>query len=315
VRDVADVHLAPFVRQGVVTRDGRGEAVVGIVMMLMGENARDVVDGVTEKIESIRGSLPEGVTIDTFYDRMDLVDRTIHTVEKNLVEGGLLVIAVLLLMLGSLRGGLVVAAAIPLSMLFAVIGMVRAGVSGNLMSLGAIDFGLIVDGSVVMVENVFRLMSEKRSEGRPTFEVIREATLDMARPVAFAVGIILIVYVPILTLSGVEGKMFRPMALTVMFALAGSLILALTLIPVLASLFIRRPPEHHETRLVRARTEPSGGEASWWRARPRCSRWALEALRSWERNSFRSSTRGRSRSRYGDCPRSRSKRPRDSLAG
>jgi cobalt-zinc-cadmium resistance protein CzcA len=252
VRDVADVRLAPFVRQGVVTRDGRGEAVVGIVMMLMGANARDVVDGVTDKIDSFRGSLPEGVTIDTFYDRMDLVDRTIHTVEKNLVEGGLLVIAVLFLMLGSLRGGLVVAAAIPLSMLFAVIGMVRAGVSGNLMSLGAIDFGLIMDGSVVMIENVVRLMSEKRAEGRPTFEVVREATLEMARPVAFAVGIILIVYVPILTLTGVEGKMFRPMALTVMFALGGSLVLALTLIPVLASLFIRTAPERHETRLVSA---------------------------------------------------------------
>lgn len=252
VRDVAEVKLAPFVRQGVVTRDGRGEAVVGIVMMLMGENSRDVANGVSEKIDDIRGSLPPGVTIETFYDRTDLVRRTIRTVETNLVEGGLLVIAVLLLMLGNLRGGLIVAAAIPLSMLFAVTGMVRAGVSGNLMSLGAIDFGLIVDGSVVMVENIFRLMSEKKNEGRPSVEVVREATLEMARPVAFAVGIILIVYVPILSLTGVEGKMFRPMALTVMFALAGSLILALTLIPVLASIFIRKPPKHHETRLVAA---------------------------------------------------------------
>lgn len=252
VRDVADVRLAPFVRQGVVTRDGRGEAVVGIVMMLMGENSREVVNRVTEKIDDIRGSLPPGVTIDTFYDRTDLVRRTIRTVETNLVEGGLLVIAVLLLMLGNLRGGLIVAAAIPLSMLFAFIGMVRAGVSGNLMSLGAIDFGLIVDGSVVMVENVFRLMSEKRAEGRPSFEIVREATMEMARPVAFAVGIIMIVYVPILSLTGVEGKMFGPMALTVIFALGGSLILALTLIPVLASLLIKKPPKHHETRLVTA---------------------------------------------------------------
>ena len=252
VRDVAEVRLAPFVRQGVVTRDGRGEAVVGIVMMLMGENSREVVNRVTEKIDDIQGSLPPGVTIDTFYDRTDLVRRTIRTVETNLVEGGLLVIAVLLLMLGNLRGGLIVAAAIPLSMLFAFIGMVRAGVSGNLMSLGAIDFGLIVDGSVVMVENVFRLMSEKRAEGRPSFEIVREATMEMARPVAFAVGIIMIVYVPILSLTGVEGKMFGPMALTVIFALGGSLILALTLIPVLVSLFIKKPPKHHETRLVAA---------------------------------------------------------------
>lgn len=251
VRDIAQVSLAPMVRQGVVTRDGRGEAVVGVVMMLMGENSRVVVEGVKEKVESMADALPPGVSIDTFYDRTDLVERTIHTVEKNLLEGGLLVVAVLLLMLGSMRGGLIVAAAIPLSMLFAFIGMVRAGVSGNLMSLGAIDFGLIVDGSVVMMENVFRLMSDKRSAGKSSVEIVREATTEVARPVSFAVGIIIIVYVPILTLTGVEGKMFKPMALTVMFALAGSLILALTLIPVLASLLIRKPPRHHETWLVR----------------------------------------------------------------
>lgn len=259
VRDIARVSLAPMVRQGVVTRDGRGEAVVGVVMMLMGENSRVVVEGVKEKVETIAEALPPGVSIDTFYDRTDLVQRTIKTVEKNLLEGGLLVVAVLLLMLGNLRGGLIVAAAIPLSMLFAFIGMVRAGVSGNLMSLGAIDFGLIVDGSVVMIENVFRLMSDKRSAGKSSMEIVREATTEVARPVTFAVGIIIIVYIPILTLSGVEGKMFKPMALTVMFALAGSLILALTLIPVLASLLIRKAPKHHETWLVRrfkARYEP-----------------------------------------------------------
>ena len=250
-RDVAAVGFAPMVRQGVVTRDGRGEAVVGIVMMLIGENSRVVVDRISEKVETLRGSLPPGVTIETFYDRTDLVRRTIRTVQTNLLEGGLLVVAVLLLMLGNLRGGLIVASAIPLAMLFAFIGMVRAGVSGNLMSLGAIDFGLIVDGSVVMVENVFRVMSEKRSQGRTSMEVVREACVDVARPVAFAVSIITIVYLPILTLSGVEGKMFRPMALTVMFALIGSLVLALTLVPVLASLFIRKPPTHHETRIVR----------------------------------------------------------------
>ncbi len=251
VRDVAQVHFAPMVRQGVVTRDGRGEAVVGIVMMLMGENSREVVNRVKDKIEAIRASLPPGVTIDAFYDRTDLVRRTIRTVETNLLEGSLLVIAVLLLMLGNVRGGLIVASAIPLSMLFAFIGMVRAGVSGNLMSLGAIDFGLIVDGSVVMIENVFRLMSEKGSAGKPVKEIVREATSEVARPVAFAVGIIMIVYLPILTLTGVEGKMFRPMALTVLFALGGSLILALTLVPVLASLFIKKPPKRHETWLVR----------------------------------------------------------------
>lgn len=251
VRDIGRVSLAPMVRQGVVTRDGRGEAVAGIVMMLMGENSREVVSRVKEKIENFRGSLPPGVRIDTFYDRTDLVRRTISTVQTNLLEGGLLVVAVLLLMLGNFRGGLIVASAIPLSMLFAFIGMVRAGVSGNLMSLGAIDFGLIVDGSVVMIENVFRLMSRKGEEGMSAPEIVREATVEVARPVAFAVGIIMIVYIPILTLSGVEGKMFRPMALTVIFALGGSLILALTLIPVLASFFLQKPPKHEETWLVK----------------------------------------------------------------
>ena len=251
VRDVADVRLAPMVRQGVVTRDGRGEAVLGIVMMLMGENSREVVDRVKAKVAALEGSLPPGVTIDTFYDRTDLVRRTISTVEENLLEGGLLVVAVLFLMLGNLRGGLIVASAIPLSMLFAFIGMLHAGVSGNLMSLGAIDFGLIVDGSVVMVENIFRAMGGRHAEGETMLETVRRAGREVARPVAFAVGIIMIVYLPILTLQGVEGKMFRPMALTVLFALGGSLVLALTLVPVLASLLLRKAAGDHETWLVR----------------------------------------------------------------
>jgi len=250
VGTVADVRLAPMVRQGVVTRDGQGEAVVGIVMMLMGENSLAVANRVKDKIDSLQSALPPGVTIEPFYDRTDLIRRTINTVQTNLLEGAVFVVAVLLLMLGNLRGGLIVAAAIPLSMLFAFIGMVQAGVSGNLMSLGAIDFGLIVDGSVVMIENMFRLLSERNDPSRKPADVIREAAAEVARPVAFAVGIIMIVYLPILTLTGVEGKMFRPMALTVLFALGGSLILALTLIPVLASLLIRTAPKHHETRLV-----------------------------------------------------------------
>ncbi len=251
IRNVATVVLAPLVRQGVVTRDGQGEAVLGIVMMLMGENSRNVVDGVKAKIESFSASLPPGVSIEPFYDRTELVGRTIRTVQTNLLEGGLLVLAVLFLMLGNLRGGLIVASAIPLSMLFAFIGMVQGGVSGNLMSLGAIDFGLIVDGSVVMVENVFRLMADKQRSRVPTLEIVREAAAEAARPVAFAVGIIMIVYLPIFTLTGVEGKMFKPMALTVLLALGGSLILALTLVPVLASLVLRRATSHQETWLVR----------------------------------------------------------------
>ncbi len=245
VRNVGKVEFAPMIRQGAVTRDGRGEAVVGIVMMLMGENSRAVVGRVKERIEEVKKTLPPGVTIDTFYDRTELVERTIHTVAKNLIEGGILVIVVLLLLLGNLRGGLVVASAIPLSMLVAFSGMQVAGLSGNLMSLGAIDFGLIVDGSVVLIENIVRVLHERRNERDvPHLEKIRGACHEVARPVVFAVGIIMIVYLPILALRGIEGKMFRPMALTVVFALAGSLVCALTLMPVLASFFLKEVSEH-----------------------------------------------------------------------
>lgn len=244
VGDVATVELAPMLRQGAVTRDGRGEAVVGIVMMLMGENPRVVVDRVKSKLAEIAEHLPEGVTIDPFYDRTDLVRRTIHTVAKNLTEGGLLVVVVLLLLLGNLRGGLIVASAIPLSMLMAFVAMRELGISGNLMSLGAIDFGLVVDGSVVMIENIVRSLHERRREtGVPHLEKVRAAAHQVARPVVIAVGIIILVYLPILALRGVEGKMFRPMALTVVFALTASLVAALTLMPVLASLLVREAPE------------------------------------------------------------------------
>jgi len=244
VGDVGRAELAPMIRQGAVTRDGRGEAVVGIVMMLQGENSRVVVDRVKERIAQVEKTLPPGVTLHPFYDRTELVRRTIHTVAKNLVEGGLLVVLVLLLLLGNLRGGLIVSSAIPLSMLAAFIGMRQAGISGNLMSLGAIDFGLIVDGSVVMIENVVRVLHERRHDrDTPHLEKVRAAAHQVARPVVFAVGIIVIVYLPILALRGVEGKMFRPMALTVVFALAASLVCALTLMPVLASLLLRRVPE------------------------------------------------------------------------
>ena len=250
VKNLGKTVLAPQVRQGAVTRDGRGEVVTGVVMMLMGENARVVADRVKAELEVIKGSLPTGVTVESYYDRTDLVRRTINTVAKNLVEGGILVVAVLLLMLGNVRGGLMVAAAIPLSMLVAFTGMVTAGLSGNLMSLGAIDFGLIVDGSVVMIENIVRRLGEARAPGQSKDDVIRDAGREVARPVFFAVLIIIIVYLPILTLEGVEGKMFRPMALTVVFALIGSLVLALTLMPVLASLGFTAMTGEHEPRLV-----------------------------------------------------------------
>ncbi|MCE9606666.1 MAG: CusA/CzcA family heavy metal efflux RND transporter [Planctomycetia bacterium] len=254
VRDVGEVRFAPMLRQGAVTRDGRGEGVVGIVMLLMGENARTVVDRVEQKKREIEKTLPEGIEISTFYDRTELVRHTIATVTKNLIEGGVLVIVVLLLLLGSVRAGLIVALAVPLSMLGACIGMVLTGLSGNLMSLGAIDFGLIVDGSVVLIENIVRRAAE-HSHAHPGERVprslIREACHEVARPVVFGVGIIMIVYLPILSLRGLEGKMFRPMAFTVIFALLTSLILALTLMPVLGSIFLRSNVKEKETFLIR----------------------------------------------------------------
>lgn len=250
IKNLGQTQLAARVRQGAVTRDGEGETVTGVVMMLMGENSRVVAQRVRDELEEIQKSLPAGVMVDTYYDRTELVAKTIRTVETNLIEGGILVIAVLLLMLGNVRGGLIVAAAIPLSMLFAFTGMVQAGLSGNLMSLGAIDFGLIVDGSVVMIENIVRRLGESKATGHAREDVIRDAGREVARPVFFAVLIIIIVYLPILTLQGVEGKMFRPMALTVVFALIGSLILALTVMPVLASLLFKGKVQEREPKVV-----------------------------------------------------------------
>jgi cobalt-zinc-cadmium resistance protein CzcA len=251
VRDLADVVIAPRVRQGAVTRDGHGEIVTGIVMMLMGANSREVARAVERRIAEIQPTLPKGVTIDTYYDRTELVDRTIRTVAKNLLEGGALVIVVLFLMLGNVRSGLLVALAIPLSMFGAFIGMRLAGVSGNLMSLGAIDFGLIVDGSVVVVENVMRATGRFQERERPLLDTVSAAAREVARPAAFAVAIIMIVYIPILTLQGIEGRMFRPMALTVLFALGCALALSLTLMPALSSVVFRKGVRAEETWLVR----------------------------------------------------------------
>lgn len=259
VRDIGTVEFAPMIRQGAVTRDGRGEAVVGIVMMLIDENARVVVQAVTDKIEQVAKTLPPGVTIETFYDRTVLVQSTIGTVARNLAEGGLMVVLVLLLLLGNLRGGLIVAASIPLSMLVAFTAMEMAGLSGNLMSLGAIDFGLIVDGSVVMIENIARTLYQRRHDSSVSHaDKVRAAAHEVARPVVFAVGIIMIVYLPILGLRGIEGKMFQPMALTVVFALGGSLVCALTLMPVLAAIFMKKVSDKEPLlyRLAKRAYEP-----------------------------------------------------------
>ena len=245
IRNVADVKFAPMLRQGAATRDGRGEVVTGVVMMLIGENSRVVAQEVHGKLGQIQKTLPPGVMINSYYDRTELVKKTIHTVEKNLLEGALLVIAILLILLGNLRASLIVAAVIPLSMLVAFIGMNQAGISGNLMSLGAIDFGLIVEGSVVMVENIMRHRAEMKDGDRFTVGTVLNAAKEVARPIFFAVLIITVVYVPILTLEGVEGKMFRPMAWTVIFALVASLLFAMTLVPALSSFFLGKGGAHH----------------------------------------------------------------------
>jgi len=255
IRDIGKVRFAPLLRQGYVTRDGRGEAVVGIVMMLMGENSRAVVNRVKEKVAAIEKSLPEGVYIDTFYDRTDLIRRAIDTVTENISGGAILVIVMLFLLVGNLRAGLIVASAIPLSALFTFMAMNAFGVSANLMSLGALDFGIIVDGAVVMIENVIRHVSlaQQRDPNfkRAGLEVFREAGHEVARPILFAGGIVIIVFLPIMTLQGIEGKMFRPMAFSFMSALVGALILALTVMPVMASLFLARRVSQKDSFLVR----------------------------------------------------------------
>lgn len=243
VRDVAEVRLGIPTLTGISTKDGK-ESLLGIVMMLKGANGREVAKSVDARIQQIKAQLPEDVTLTTTYDRSHLVDSVLKTVATSLLEGAALVIVVLVLLLGNVRGALVVALAIPLAMLCAIIGMNRFGISGNLMSLGAIDFGLIVDGAVVMIENAVRRLAEARTHKGATLtrkEVrhsVWESAREVAKPTSFAVAIITVVYLPILALEGTEGKMFKPMAYTVVFALLGALVLTLTLVPVLASLFL-----------------------------------------------------------------------------
>lgn len=259
VRDLATVSFAPMVRHGAATRDGRGEVVTGVVMMLLGANSGEVSDRVRARIDELATGLPEGVTIETYYDRLELVDRTVRTVAVNLIEGGILVVVVLLLLLGNLRGGLLVASVIPLSLLFTFISMRFFGVSGNLMSLGALDFGLIIDGAIVVVENVSRRLSETRARGRAVRGVVRDATAQVIRPVLFGTAIIMIVYIPILSLQGIEGKMFRPMAIAVLSALAAALVLAVTLVPAASTWLFRGGLSEKEpilARLARKAYEP-----------------------------------------------------------
>ncbi len=248
LREVANVKLGPMPRQGAVTRDGRGEAVSGMVIMLKGENGKNVIERVKARLASLR--LPDGVKIRPFYDQSEVIDGTIATVRRNLLEGGLLVMLVLFVFLGNVRAALLVACVIPLSMLVGFIGMRLFGVSANLMSLGAIDFGMIVDGAVVMMENAMRRLHQRDADGGyAPFARVEAAAREVARPILFGVAIIIAVYLPIFLLEGLEGRMFRPMAITVCSALFGSLALALFVIPSASAMaFARRPPSEFSER-------------------------------------------------------------------
>jgi cobalt-zinc-cadmium resistance protein CzcA len=256
VKDVAEVGIGAKARTGAATRNGE-EALLGTVLMLSGENSRLAAKRVSQRIEEIRPKLPPGIVMETVYDRSALVERTIATVAKNLFEGAVLVVAVLLALMGSWRAALIVAAAIPLSLLFAMTGMVEGRISGNLMSLGAIDFGLIIDGAVVIVENVVRNLGAKQHQlGRKLtreerLHVVATASKEVGSPMSFGVIIITIVYFPILSLTGIEGKMFHPMAITVMLCLGSSLVLALTLMPALCSFLLRGQVKEGENILLR----------------------------------------------------------------
>ena len=248
IKDVATVLEAPMPRLGAVTSEGTGQAVVGVALMTLGENTRVVAQRLASAVAQINRTLPPGVSVVPYYNRADLINRVLDTVAHNLAEGAFLVIFVLFLLLGNFRAGVIVALAIPLSMLAAVTAMYFAHLSGNLMSLGAIDFGLLVDGAVVMIENVVRRRAA--APHHPVPKVVRDAAHEVARPITFGVAIITLIYLPILSLQGVEGKMFRPMALTVMFALVASLALTLTLMPVLASFLLRRPVAEQDSRII-----------------------------------------------------------------
>ena len=257
VSEVAEVALGKELRTGAATRDGE-ETVLGTAFMLVGENARTVAKAVAEKLESVNKTLPAGVVAEAVYNRTTLVDQTIHTVATNLLEGALLVVAVLFLLLGNVRAALITALVIPLSMLATITGMVQVGVSANLMSLGALDFGLIVDGAVIIVENTVRRLSEAQSQrkGRTLdlkerLAVVYEATNEVIRPSLFGIGIITAVYLPLFTLTGVEGKMFHPMAATVVMALVAASVLSLTFVPAAIAIFMKGKISEKESFIIR----------------------------------------------------------------
>ena len=255
-RDVAEVAFGKQLRTGAATRDGE-EAVLGTAVMLIGANSRTVSRDVASKLAEINDSLPDGITTEPVYNRTVLVDKTIHTVQKNLLEGALLVIVVLLLLLGNVRAALLTALVIPLSMLLLMTGMVESNVSANLMSLGALDFGLIVDGAVIIVENcILRLGAKQHHEGRllnleERLHTVFSATREVFTPSLVSVLVVILVNLPLLALTGVEGKMFQPMALTVIMALLAALFLSLTFVPAALALFMRGRIQEKENAIVR----------------------------------------------------------------
>ncbi|HYP08734.1 MAG TPA: CusA/CzcA family heavy metal efflux RND transporter, partial [Bryobacteraceae bacterium] len=244
LRDVARVVEGALPRQGAALRDGKGETVSGMAIMLKGENGRTVIDRIKQRLSELR--LPSGVRLVPFYDQSEVINGSIRTVTRNLLEAGALVTAILLLFLGNFRAAMVVVLVIPLSMIFGFVGMATFGVTANLMSLGALDFGMIVDGAIVMVENSVRRLG-LRTDGS-VHEAVRKSAHEVARPIVFAVAIIIAVYLPVLFLEGLEGRMFRPMAITVCSALFGSLVLALFVVPVLATFAFKHGPEKRESK-------------------------------------------------------------------
>ena len=268
IKDVADIALDGPLRTGAATKNGE-ETVLGVTMMLMGENSRDVSDRVGEKLKEIASSLPEGVIIKPVYNRTTLVEKVIGTVKKNLVEGALLVIVVLFLLLGNIRAALVAALVIPISMLMTITGMVENKVSGNLMSLGALDFGLIVDGAVIIIENCLRRFGmEQQRLGRilskeERFDLASEASAEVIKPSIFGVLIITVVYIPIFSLTGVEGKMFHPMAFTVVTALLSAMVLSVTFVPAAVAIFVTGKVHEKETAVI-SRTKKAYRPALRW---------------------------------------------------
>lgn len=249
VADIGEVVIGHELRAGAATYNGQGEAVLGLGFMLTGENSHRVAHDLSRQFEAAKKSLPPGIEAHVVYDRAHLVDQVLNTVKHNLIYGAILVIAVLFFFLGSLRASLIVASAIPLSMLFAFNFMYQIGIAGSLMSLGAIDFGLAVDNAVIQVENVMRRLGHEKDQ-RSRFEVLRDAIMEVRKPTLFGELIIMIVYLPILTLQGTEGKMFQPMALTVIFVLGGSLLLSFTVIPALCAIFLTRKHHERETKTI-----------------------------------------------------------------